>query len=136
MVAPPGRRRVLAALAALAAAACDDRRAKRHRGRDDDRPERRFSLGDSPLLDKDVRYGVVGTDLVVVNRGRGMTIEKEGGHEVFCELEVEAGRERETLRLHGREARSFAGFSFVIAGIGEKHGGSDVKIRVTKAGAP
>jgi hypothetical protein len=84
------------------------------------------------LLDKDVVYVVEGANISVINRGRGMTIESEGGHKIYATLDVEHDGSRASLRLIGWDPQDFAGHSFVIAGIGEKHGGTDVKIRVTK----
>lgn len=89
-------------------------------------------LGEEVLMDKDVVHVVGSTDITVVNRGRGMTIEDGGGHEVFATLDVAKGSEKKSLELHGWDPQSFAGHEFALTGIGEKHGGTDVKVKVTK----
>lgn len=92
---------------------------------------RPLPLDEEVLLDKDVTYAVGDTGITVINRGRGMTIE-EGGHKVFATLDVAKGDQKASLSLKGWKGKPFAGHTFALTGIGEKHGGSDVKVRVTK----
>lgn len=100
---------------------------------------RPLPLGEEVLMEKDVMHVVGDTGITVVNRGRGMTMENGGGHEVFATLDIVApsasgggGGEKASLDLHGWDPQSFAGHEFALTGTGEKHGGTDVKVRVTK----
>jgi hypothetical protein len=93
---------------------------------------RTLPLDEETLLDKDVVYTVGDTGITVINRGRGMTIEGEGGHRVFATLDVAKGSKKASLELVGWKAKKFAGHSFALTGIGEQYGGGDVKVRVTK----
>lgn len=115
------------ALALLLGAApdCDDIKPMSKKGKP-------LPLDEEVLLDKDVVHEVGDTGITVINRGRGMTIEGEGGHRVFATLDVAKGSEKASLELVGWDGKSFAGHTFALTGIGEQHSGTDVKVRVTK----
>lgn len=121
---PHLRRLAFAAFVLSTSAACDAKPAT-----PSGRP---IAIGKEVLLDKDTVYVVEGAGITVVNRGRGMTIEGEGGHKIFATLDVEHAGQRASLDLRGWDPQEFAGHSFVITGMGEKYGGSDVEIEVTK----
>lgn len=109
----------------VAIAECDTSKFKLPAGRP-------LPLGEEVLMEKDITHVVGDTGITVINRGRGMTIEANGGHEVFATLDVAKGTEKKSLDLRGWDPQTFAGHEFALTGIGEKHGGTDVKVRVTK----
>lgn len=95
---------------------------------------RPLPLDEEVLMEKDITFVVDiegNTDITVINRGRGMTM-SEGGHEVFATLDVAKGSEKKSLELRGWTPKTFAGHEFALTGIGEQHGGTDVKVRVTR----